>query len=190
MRLKTPAGLLILGLALCCAGLSAKAQPEALIGAKAVTSVTYDEVKQALADVGVVEIGDRTADVNFLSFGGRHSEGASLQATLYACDVAAQRCRGVELISIIPATSLRAAQIIVGSIERSAFGIDAKIFDIQNRPGAVAVMITTYLVYDYGVSDQLLTIALEQFFKVVGQTKGFMLRDDPAHADLWARKEP
>jgi hypothetical protein len=190
MMLPRTLGLLTFLLALLGAAGTPQAQPESLIGAKAVTSVSYDEVRQALADAGVVEVGDRTADANFPSFGGSHSQGASLQATLYACDAAEQRCRGVELISLIEATTLRNAQIIVGSIERSAFSIDAKVFEIQNRPGAVAVMITSYLVYDHGVSDQLLTIALEQFFSVVGQTKGFMLKDDPAHAELWARKEP
>ena len=165
------------------------AQPVSRVGADAVTSVTYDEVKRALAEAGATDIGDRTADVNFPSFGGRHSEGASLQATLHACDIAEQRCRGVDLISLIPAVSARNAEIIVGSIERSAFSIDARVIEIQNRPGAVAVMLSTYLVYDYGVSDQLLPIALEQFVSVIGQTKGFMLKDDPAHADLWARQD-
>ena len=190
MMLRRAFGLLTLLLALCGGVTAPQAQPESLIGAEAVTSVSYDEVRQALAAAGVSGTEDRTADPNYPSFGGSHSEGASLQATLYACDVAEQRCRGVELISIIEATTLRNAQIIVGSLERSAFGIDAKVFELQNRPGAVAVMITSYLVYDHGVSDQLLTIALDQFFSVVGQTKGFMLKDDPAHAELWARKDP
>ena len=173
MKFQIPSGLLLFLLALCGLSIEPNAQPQSPVDAEAVTSVTYEEVKQALADVGVSEIRDHTVDASFPSFGGSHSEGASLQATLHACDVAERRCRGVELISLIQATTLRNAEIIVGSVERSAFGIDAKVLELQNKPGAVAVMITAYLVYDHGVSDQLLT----------------MLKDDPAHAALWARRD-
>jgi hypothetical protein len=174
--------------ALCGTAASAVAQTISFEGAKAITSVTFEEVRQAIKNVGVTDIRDHTADANFPSFGGVHSQGASLQATLYACDIGAERCRGVQILSLIPATSVRNAEIIVGSIERSAFGLDAEVVELVNRPDAVAVMISQYLVYDYGVSDKLLAIALDQFSSVIDQTKGFMLKDDPAHADLWVRK--
>jgi hypothetical protein len=184
LRILLPA----LALVLCLPAAPLMAQPEALIGAKAVTAVTYDEVKTALVAVGLSDVGDQTADPKFPTFGGHHSDGVNLQATLFACDTAAQRCRGVELAALIPATSLRNAQVIVGSIERSAFSIDAQFFDLPNGPDSYAVMISSYLVYDYGVSEQLLSIALGHFASVIGQTKGFMLKDDPAHAELWSRK--
>jgi hypothetical protein len=189
MRFCLRAWLLALSLMLCGIDPSSAAQPQSSRDAKAVTSVTYDEVKRALADAGATRIRDHTADPNYPSFGGEHSQGASLQATLYACDTVKERCRGVRLLSIIPATSLRNAEVIVGSIESSAFGIDAEVVDLVNRPGSVAIFIKTYLVYDYGVSDKLLSIALDQFVSVIEQTKGFMLKDDPGHADLWSRKD-
>ena len=180
---------LVLALVLWEGGISSAAQPQVPRATKTVTSVTYDEVNQALTEVGLAEIENHTVDPNFPSFGGEHSEGTSLQATLYACDVVKERCRGVQLLSIIPATTLRNAQIIVGSIENSAFSIDAEVIDLVNRPGSVAVLIKSYLVYDYGVSDKLLTIALGQFSSVIDQTKRFMLQDDPAHGELWSRKD-
>ncbi len=176
-------------LALCGGSLPLAAQPQSFVGARAVTSVSYKEVWQALADVGVQELRERTADPAFPSFGGMHSQGASLQATLHSCDREKEICRGVQLISVVPATTQRNAEIIVNSIELTAFSIDAGVIDIVNRPGSVAVMLSSYLVYDYGVSERLLAIALEQFHSVIGQTKRFMLQDDPAHAELWSRKD-
>jgi hypothetical protein len=178
---------LVLALVLWEGGVSSAAQPQLPRATKAVTSVTYHEVKQALTEVGLAKIENHTVDPNFPSFGGEHSEGASLQVTLYACDVIKEHCRGAQLLSIIPATSVRNAQMIVVSIEKSAFSVDAEVIDLVNQPGSVAVLIKSYLVYDYGVSDKLLSIALSQFVSVIEQTKGFMLKDDPAHAQLWAR---
>ncbi|MEQ8354552.1 MAG: hypothetical protein RH942_03370 [Kiloniellaceae bacterium] len=164
------------------------AQPESLIGAKAVASVSYDDLRRALLEAGATDIRDLTVDPKIPSFGGVHSQAASLQGVLYACDVVEQRCRGVQLISLIPATTRRTAQIIVGGVERTAFSIDARVTELVNRPDSVAVMLSSYLVYDYGVSEQLLPIALEQFRRAIDQTKKFMLKDDPAHADLWAKQ--
>ena len=112
MRFCLRAWLLALSLMLCGIDPSSAVQPQSPHDAKAVTSVTYDEVKRALADAGATQIRNHTADPNYPSFGGEHSQGASLQATLYACDVDKERCRGVQLLSIIPATSVRNAEIM------------------------------------------------------------------------------
>ncbi|WP_299621981.1 hypothetical protein [Pelagibius sp.] len=166
-----------------------QAQPAARTDAKAVTSVSYQEVQQALAEAGVLDVRLRTVDPNAPSFSGRHSQAVTLQATLHACDTAAQRCRGVDLTALIPATSHRNTQAAIGVIDRVTFGIDAKRVDIENRPGATAVMLSTYLVYDHGVSDRLLSVVLDQLDSVISQSKALMLRGDPAHADLWARPD-
>lgn len=166
-----------------------QAQPAARTDdAKAVTSVTYQEVRQALADVGILGVGDHTADANFPSFGGRHSAAVTLQATLHACDTAKQRCRGVNLTAIVPATSRRSAQVVTGPIERATIGIDARVINYENRPGAAVVLLSSYLVYDHGVSDRLLAVALDQFSSAISQSKALMLRGDPGHADLWGRQ--
>ncbi len=101
--------------------------------------------------------------------------------------------QGVAVSSVIPATTLTNAEIIEASIERSAFGVDAVVVE-RNSPYGVsldpqfAVMLSSYLVYDHGVSDRLYLDTLRTLLDYVLQTKGFMLLDDPAHAELWARK--
>ncbi len=189
MMTRTPVDATALLLALCFERPPLAAQPKSFVGAEAVASVTHEDVQQALFDAGVREVTDQTADPNLPTFGGVHSQGISLQATLYACDVEAERCRGVELHSVIPTTMLSDAQLISTSIEISAFGIDAQVLDLPNEPDSSAVMISSYLVYDYGVSDRLLTIALEQLTTVIDQTKAFMLQKDPAHVELWAGQD-
>lgn len=95
----------------------------------------------------------------------------------------------------MPATTRENAERIERSIERSVFGFDASVtelrkkFDFSPNGGnvKVAVLISTYLVYDHGASAKLYPDRLQALLKIVGQTKGFMLSDDRAHADLWRR---
>lgn len=160
----------------------------------AVTALTVPEARSAMRQAGLSGLTDMTVDPQFPSISARQAEGFVIQTTLYACEPPDELCRGVEVSSVIPATTLTNAEIIEASIEQSAFGIDAVVVEAEFPYGSeardpqYAVMLSTYLVYDHGVSDTLYLSTLESMLDYITQTKQFMLLDDPAHAELWARK--
>ena len=160
----------------------------------AVTALTVPEARSAMRQAGLSGLTDMTVDPQFPSISARQAEGFVIQTTLYACDPPDDLCRGVEVSSVIPATTLNNAEVIEASIEQSAFGVDAVVVEAEfpygtaSREPQYAVMLSTYLVYDHGVSDGLYLTTLRSMLDYITQTKEFMLLDDPAHAELWARK--
>ena len=161
-----------------------------------VDALSPSEARSAMRQAGLSGLTDTTADPEFPSISARQAEGFVILTTLFACEPSQGRCRGVEVSSIIPATTLANAEIIEASIDQTAFGVDALVveaeipFGATSRDPQYAVMLSSYLVYDHGVSDGLYLTTLQLMLDYIAQTKEFMLSDDPAHAELWARKRP
>lgn len=159
-----------------------------------VDALTVTEARSAMREAGLSGLTDTTADPEFPSISARQAEGFVIQTTLFACEPSQDRCRGVDVSSVIPATTLANAEIIESSIEQTAFGVDAVVVEAEfpygtaSREPQYAVMLSSYLVYDHGVSDGLYQDTLLQMLDYITQTREFMLSDDPAHAELWARK--
>lgn len=157
------------------------AQPGAWADGAMVASVSVDEARAAFIAAGLPEPTERTIDPDFPTLGSSY-DGFGVQATLQACNDSTGRCRGVELLALMPSTSVANARIIEGSIERSVLGFGARLVQSGDTP---VVAIGTYLLYDYGISEEMLPVMLAQLVDIVVRTKGFMLSDDPGHATLW-----
>lgn len=157
------------------------APPGAWADGAMVTSVSVDEARAAFIAAGLPEPTERTIDPDFPILGSSY-DGFGVQVTLQACKDSTGRCRGVELLALMPSTSVANARIIEGSIERSVPGFGARLVQSGDMP---VVAIGTYLLYDYGISETMLPELLTMLLDIVAQTKGFMLSDDPAHATLW-----
>lgn len=160
---------------------------------KVVTSLSITDARTGMRQAGLSAPTDMTSDPEFPSVAARQADGFVIQTTLFACEVSNQACRGAEITSVIPSTTLTNAEIIEASIEQTAFGVDAVVVEADipygvSRDPQYAVMLSSYLVYDHGVSDSLYLDTLLLMRDYISQTKAFMLSDDPAHAELWARK--
>ncbi|WP_417491923.1 hypothetical protein [Maricaulis sp.] len=152
---------------------------------------TQAGMAEAFAQAGLSDIVDSTADPNFPAITGRTRQGFPVQAVFMACDHRPPQpddtCSGIFIAVAIPATEMRWAEIIVGSLEPDVVGFNASILpgrDANNQPN-YSVSIGHYLVTDGGVGDGLAAEYLRRLIGLSDQTADFMLSDDPAHAQLW-----
>lgn len=158
-----------------------------LSGARAgdiITGIALSDARAALVAAGMEDITEHTVDPAYPSVGGIGSDGFNIQITLHHCRESDGKCGGVEFGAYLPSTSVANAQIIEGSILRSVKGLDAQVLPNVGDVPAV-VQISTFILLDYGASEELIPVTLGFLLSVVGKTKGFMLSDDPGHAELW-----
>lgn len=181
------------GVLISCASTPNTAQPETqTVGASPplmVATISLSEAEAAMIDAGLMDFAERTIDTRYPSISALQSDGFTIQTTLFACGNSGGPCKGAELLSVMPATTRENAEIIERSIERTVFGFDCSVTrfrDPSGEGGHFAVLISTYLVYDHGVSDMLFPEMLDRLLFIVSQTRDFMLSDDPAHEELWA----
>lgn len=143
-----------------------------------VTTVSVDEVISAFSAVGLMDVSDQTVDPDVPTIGAVRDDLFTVQATLHDC--ADGRCSGLALTAPVPVREMLFATNIEGSIDAGAAGFDAR---VQNDP--LVTIIETYLVYDGGVSEELLPATLSALNFVIDQAKQIMLQDDPGAAEAW-----
>jgi hypothetical protein len=165
-----------------------------LIGATAanaadmITGIGVSDARSMLETAGLSDISDRTGDPSYPSVGGISDDGFGVQITLHHCRDTDDLCGGVWFVAYIPSTSVANAQIIEGSLERSVVGMDVQVIpNVGSVPAAVEI--STFILLEHGASEEIVPVTLGFLLSVVSETKGFMLSDDPAHADLWRRDD-
>jgi hypothetical protein len=156
---------------------------------------TETDALETLEAEGLRDVRVTTFDPRFPDTQGYTADGFPISLVRMACRRAeparADPCRGIWITAVLPSTEERWATKIIDSLERNGNGppgVHAHTGRIVTEDGQQqpTVILSSYLAADGGVSSQLLPYQLRYFLGIVGQTRTFMLSDDPQHAELWA----
>jgi hypothetical protein len=134
-----------------------------------VDSVSLEDVRSAMREAGLDDLQDRTRDPNYPSLSSQYQDDTTVQATLFACAPTPAGCMGAELASPIAVKSKDQASQIANSLDRELFGFDVTVLSALNESGKEIhiVSISSYLIFDHGVSDRLLPRTLERLLQAV-----------------------